>query len=427
MPRLKGKSSKGKKGKRKKIGKNESRTDRESEAERAKANASLWEARLKVTELSRTEYREAARGLAENNEELTKHQYQLERDLLHVIGFLKKQETEKDDMIDKLQHQLITQKESAQEEKQLLVETYGQRIADLENKYCEKVKEMQLLQSEFRMIKEFRRRKMELEKELDEVKENLRRTNKEHTDALSSAERRFLEEKQRLEKEAEKKIMMLAQRAHNEAVMQLDEVGRSVFKENVRLKEAFSYHLSEMDELKKEKKHLMDGNSELLQEKETNQMLVQEKVLQTAQKKTQVQELQQKVRSLESALEQVTLELENQVTRQQQTQEHSGQVQKLHKMLEIKDREINRVKKLARNIVEERTELEYFFLEALAQVKQEIVASRNHYRHMAHEAYLGKMMIATSGAEPYPKIRTFHNKEHSTNDVHQDLAEAEKW
>ncbi|KAM4662868.1 basal body-orientation factor 1 isoform 1-T1 [Discoglossus pictus] len=432
MPKLKGKAGKGKKGKRKKAGKSELRGDKESEAEKAKANAALWEARLKVTEFSRVEYREAARSLAENNEELTKHQYQLEKDMVDVIGFFKKQDMEKDELIEKLQQQLMTQKKSAQEERRVLVDTYRQKITDLEETCLEKANEMKLLQNEFKMIKEFRRRKVELENELDEIKENLITSNQEHEKAMNSMEHHFLEEKRRLEREAEKKIIMLAERAHNEAVMKLDKAGRSVFKENVRLKEALSYHMNEVEEIKKANEQLMNEKVQLLQEKETNELLVQGKIDESVQKKAQIQELQQNIKRLESALERMTLEAEREAQRRQQetqVQEQSVTVelQKLQKILEIKEREINRVKKMARNILEQRTEVECFFLEALGQVKQEIIASRNYYRQVAQDAYLSKMKEAASGTDQYPKIRTFHNKEHSTNDVHQDLTEAEKW
>lgn len=64
--------------------------------ERAKANASLWEARLEVTELSRVEYRDTSRRLAKNNEDLKKQQYKLEKDTMSVLSYLKKQDQEKD-------------------------------------------------------------------------------------------------------------------------------------------------------------------------------------------------------------------------------------------------------------------------------------------------------------------------------------------
>ncbi|OCT68141.1 hypothetical protein XELAEV_18039437mg [Xenopus laevis] len=432
MPKLKVKAGKGKKGKRKKAGKNEHRLDKESEVERAKANAALWEARLKVTEFSRVEYRDTARSLAQNNEDLTKQQYQLEKDMVEVIGFLKKQDLEKDELIEKLQQNLIAQKKSAQDEREKLVELYSKQISHLEENYSQKTNEMQIIQSEFKLMREFRRQKVELEKELDEVKESLWRANQDHKETLARMERRFFEEKQRLEKEAEKKIMMLAEKAHSEAIIQLDEARKSVFKENVRLKEAFSYHLKEMKDIKKSKKMQEDAKLHLLQEKETNDLLVQEKVSQVSQKKVQIQELQQNVKALECALERMTMEMEKDAQGKEHQvllQEQAGNVelQKLQKVLHMKEREMNRIKKLSRNILEERTEVESFFLEALWQVKQEIATSRNYYRQVAQSAYTSKMIQASLGKDQYPKIRTFHNKEHSTNDVSHDLSEAEKW
>lgn len=67
--------------------------------ERAKANASLWEARLEVTELSRIEYRDVSRRLAETNEDLKKQQYKMEKDIMSVLSYLKKQDQEKDNMV----------------------------------------------------------------------------------------------------------------------------------------------------------------------------------------------------------------------------------------------------------------------------------------------------------------------------------------
>ena len=67
--------------------------------ERAKANASLWEARLEVTELSRTEYRDTSRRLARCNEELKRQQYKMEKDTMSVLNHLKKQDQEKDNLV----------------------------------------------------------------------------------------------------------------------------------------------------------------------------------------------------------------------------------------------------------------------------------------------------------------------------------------
>ncbi|XP_032998701.1 basal body-orientation factor 1 [Lacerta agilis] len=404
----------------------------ESEADRAKAAASLWEARLEVTEISRKEYRAAARRLAQNNEELERQQRRLERDTVDVIGYLKKQDVEKEDLIEKLKLQLNEVKQKAKEENDELVEHYTKQLEEMEEKFNKKAKEIGLIQVELKMIMEFRKKKALLEKQLEDLNEIMEITEKEHQETICMLEKKFLEEKQRLEREAEKKIYMLAERAHHEAIMQLDAAGKAVFQENVRLHEALGYHMKETEELQKAKQKLEEKNAFLLQEKETNELLVQEKIRQITQQKTLIQDLQNKVKKLEDALYHMTREFKTEVESTQQKalmQNQAGQTEivKLQQLLEMKEREMSRVKKLARNILDQRTEVEKFFLDALEQVKQEIITSRKCYKQVAQDAYQRKMMAAFAGKDEYPKIRTFNNNEHSTNSVQMDLLEAEKW
>ncbi|ERE73487.1 hypothetical protein H671_5g14148 [Cricetulus griseus] len=373
--------------------------------ERAKANASLWEARLEVTELSRIEYRDTSRRLAKNNEDLKKQQYKLEKDTMSVLSYLKKQDQEKDNMIEKLKQQLVETKEKAKEEKEKLEHKYTMQINELEGQFHQKAKEIGMIQTELKTMKEFQKRKIVVEKELDE---------------------------HRLEQEAEKRIVMLAERAHHEAMMQLSTAGRNVFKENVYLHKALTYHLKEAETRQKTSEKLQESHSCLMHQKETNELLIKEKIMQLTQQKSQIQTLQKKVLSLENALTYMTTEFEAEVFKLQQKaiiENQAGKVEidKLQYLLEMKDKEMNRVKKLAKNILDQRTEVEQFFLDALNQVKQQILINRKHYKQIAQAAFNLKMSAACAGRTEYPRIRTFDGKEHSTNSVNHDLMEAEKW
>ncbi|XP_073494284.1 basal body-orientation factor 1 isoform X2 [Phyllobates terribilis] len=312
------------------------------------------------------------------------------------------------------------------------VETYKKQISCLEEECSHRAHEMQVIQSEFRMMKEFRRHKAELERELDEIKDRLFRAKKDHEKALSATERHFIEEKQRLEKEAEKKILLLAEEAHTEAVMQLGDVGRSVFTENVRLREAISYHMNQSHELQKTLLQLQDEKKRLLQDKETNQQLLEEKIHQVAERNSQIQAFQLRLRTLESALENNQQKEQTLPTTQKQLQPRTDpagnmDLLMLQQTLELKDREMKRVKRLAHNLLQERTQVERFFLEALEHVRQEIKSSRTYYQKVAQVAYHSQMRKAATGAEQYPKIRTFHHKKHSSNDVSHDLMAADNW
>ncbi|XP_045304118.1 basal body-orientation factor 1 isoform X1 [Leopardus geoffroyi] len=426
------------KGKDKKKGKNKGKDKKkiiksdESAVDRAKASASLWEARLEVTELSRIEYRDTSRRLAKSNEELKKQQYKMEKDTMSVLSYLKKQDQEKDNMIEKLKQQLNETKEKAKEENEKLEQKYILQINELEGEFQQKAKEIGMIQTELKTIKQFQKRKIQVEKELDDLKENLRNMERKHQETLRRLEGKFFEEKHRLEQEAEKKIIMLAERAHHEAIAQLNHAGRAVFKENVYLQKALAYHLKEADALQKNSQKLQETQTFLLHQKEINDLLVKEKIMQFTQQRLQIQTLQKKVVSLETALSCMTREFEAEVLKMQQQamiENQAGQVEidKLQHLLQMKDREMNRVKKLAKNILDERTEVESFFLDALHQVKQQILLGRKHYKKVAQAAFNFKMREACAGRTEYPQIRTFDGKEHSTNSITQDLMEAEKW
>lgn len=106
-----------------------------------------------------------------------------------------------------------------------------------------------------------------------------------------------------------------------------------------------------------------------------------------------------------------------------------SEIMKLQRTLELKTKEMNKIKKLAKIIIEQRTELETFFINALQHVKKQIALNRLQYRKDAFNAYQTRMLNAHVGQGEYPKIRTFNETFHgySTNSVFHDLEEATKW
>ncbi|KAM6069630.1 LOW QUALITY PROTEIN: basal body-orientation factor 1 [Theristicus caerulescens] len=374
---------------------------RASEEKRDEAAAALWEARRAATAASRAECREATRRPAGSEAALLWRQQGAEREAAAVTALLTQQGREKAEEVEKLKQELIDLKQQAQEEKKQMADYYAQQIKELEEKFQKKVREIRQIQLELKLIKEFHRKKAAVEKELED---------------------------KGLEDDVEKKQITMPETTQREAVLQLNSMGREVFKENVCLHGAFAYQLKETRELQKIKQKLEADKTLLLQEKETSEGLIRKKI-QINHQKAQIGDLQRKVEKLETALCCMTRESvrETQKTQHQvliESQASTVEIKKLQQLLEMKDREMNRVKKLARNILNERTEVERFFLDALEHVKQEIISSRKHYKKKAQTAYYRKMMEACAGR--FPKIKTFKNNINSTNSVYRDLEEAEK-
>ncbi|XP_042357237.1 basal body-orientation factor 1-like [Plectropomus leopardus] len=423
MPKKKiTKVKKAKAGKGKKEGKQESKADRESDIEKAKANAALWELRVQVTDQSLAQYREGCRKLARVNEELTNHLYRAEKDSIDITGFLKRQDATKEEKINMLQKSLKTQDARAREEQNKLVDDYTIQISEMKELFRKKSRDFNMIQDGMRKIEEFQKTKAQMEQELSDIRENMAVADKVHRENLNQMEYNFLKEKERLEKEAEKTIAHVVERAHNEAIVQLDDASRSVFKENVRLNEALKYHIKAAEDLQILTDSLVKENASLALDKNTFELMVKKNAAQIEAQKKELSKLRAKVASLEQQEEKK--EEERTLVSVQASQ---VELDKLQKVLSMRERELRHVKRLASTIVEQRTELEQFFHEALAQVKQEISASRVQYKKEALQAYHWRLREATAGKLKFPPIRTFHKSPHSTNSVYSDMEAAARW
>ncbi|KAM8915438.1 basal body-orientation factor 1-like isoform 2-T2 [Spinachia spinachia] len=420
-------------GKGKKEGKQETKAVKESDIEKAKATAALWELRLRVTDSSLVEYREASRTLARANEELTDRLYRAEQDAIDITGFLTRQDAAKEKKINALQKTLKVQEELARKELKRVVEDYTTQINNMKEQFMKKSRDFDMIQNGMKKIKEFQKRKSQMEQELIDIKENMDVADKNHRENLNKLEQRFLIEKDRLEKEAEKTIALVEERAHNEAIVQLDDASRSVFKENIRINEALKYHIKESEQLQILTNSMFKEKASLALDKNTLELMVKKNA---AQMEAQNKELS-KLRATVAYLEQALKLREEGPEREEEEEEKeetlvsipAGQVEleELRRLLSMREREMGNVKRLASGIVKQRTELEEFFHEALAQVKQEITASRSQYKKEALQAYHRRLREATAGKQKFPPIRTFRKGPHSTNSVYSDMEAAARW
>lgn len=138
-----------------------------------------------------------------------------------------------------------------------------------------------------------------------------------------------------------------------------------------------------------------------------------------------------KITSLEQALEQKAEKLEQEEQEKKKilvrAQDSLAEPERLQKVIALQEKQLQHIKSLARTIVEQRTDLERFFYDAVNHVKQEIMVSREQYRKEALLAYRQRMREATAGKIKFPPIRTFQKYPHSTNSVYSDMEAAAVW
>ncbi|XP_072313877.1 basal body-orientation factor 1-like [Eucyclogobius newberryi] len=425
------KAKKAKAGKGKKDGKQESKVDRETDLEKARSNAALWELRLQVTEQSLMQYRESCRTLARANEELTTDLYRVEKDSVDTTWFFNKQDASREEKIRSLQETLKNQTAQARDQEKQLISEYTQQLNEMKALFKQRSQDFNMIEEGMRRMKEFEIQKAQMEQEVADTRENMEKAEKKHREDLNQVEYEFFKEKARLEEEAERTIALVVQRAHSEAIVQLDDASRSVFRENVRLNEALKLHIKETEELQKQTRSLTKQNNALVLDKNTYEGIMKKNAAQISVQQEEISTLQSKVSSLEEVLKRKELQLKQEEEKQKQmsVSAEAGQVEldKLQKVLVMRDKELVHIKKLAAIIVEQRTELERFFHEALAEVKQEVMVSRSKYKKDALQAYRWTLKEADGGKIKFPPIRNFHKIPHSTNSVYSDMEAAAKW
>ncbi|XP_061649778.1 basal body-orientation factor 1-like isoform X7 [Phyllopteryx taeniolatus] len=360
----------------KKSGQREPKTDKEFALAQAKANIALWELKLRLTEETLAGYRESCGQLARANDQLSNKLAHMEREILDVSAHRQRQDAAKNDKVNVLHDMLKSQEGLALEQQNKLIRKSMEQAEEENRENCNKM------------------------------------------------EYRFFKEKAQLEREAEQMIAQVEEQAHHEAVLQLDDASRCVFKENVRLNETLKHHMKEAEELHKLVNSLTKKNTSLAMDKKTLEMLAKINAAKMVAQKEELTHLKEKVASLEQIVEH---KREEQECRQEKmllgSQAAEAELEKLQWVLSMRENELKQIKRLASGIMEQRTELERFFYEALAQVKEQIAARGLQYKKEAQRTYQWTLKQATAGRIKFPPIRTFQN----TNSVYSDIEKAAEW
>ncbi|KAJ3325341.1 hypothetical protein HDV06_004200 [Boothiomyces sp. JEL0866] len=310
------------------------------------------------------------------NEKLQENLISQEKDALQVIAALHKETEKKDSQIKDLLMNAKRVEENAEKAREAVMQEYTQKVEDMAAILNEKEAAFKIMQQEFTVIKDFRRKRHDLLKELEDSKAELVDTERRHQEIITRLEKKFFEEKIRLQKEANEKISELATKAHKEAVSNLKHTTKDVYKENIRISEALLYHVQDGQELGRINTDLESQNKQLLQEKELHSVIVKEKIIHSRNQEIEIKQLKQKIQNMEHALTHVVTEFEQErqligQLAKKELEEVKKVVTDLTNRLKSKSLEMKHIKRLAQHILDQRTELEVFFMEALETVKEE--------------------------------------------------------
>merc|ERR1719219_2918027 len=251
-----------------------------------------------------------------------------------------------------------------------------------------------------------------MQEEIEQIKKHLYKTTLEHENSVQNMERKFFDEKIKLEKEAGNRIAELAERAHSEAVRQLDVTTRQVYRDNVRLTDALSKHIEENTQIRKDNDNLRDSSEKLQLEIATNEKTVKRKILEARFYKDKATEMQLTVgkrdNELHQAIEYAEMDKSQAlVVVSTQNEGLEQQVARLQRALELQSHDMRKLRRAANKVLKQRSDVEQFLVTALDHTRQEIRNSRNTYIKAMELSYQAQMQKAFKGEADYPPVTTF--------------------
>lgn len=263
----------------------------------------------------------------------------------------------------------------------------------------------------------FKEMRGQLLAELEASRNQVKEKEKVHEEKLLVIERKFLEAKDRLQKEAQQKLIESRDIIRQEVWLEMDAETQKVRSENQRMVQELQFHEQTSDALQQQNDILRYQLSQLQMEVELIQEKEKEYALRGVRQRKRIKESGGKLKALEKSLGQTLRDIE--IERSQWHEEHSRELnaakketERLKHAYKLQSKELKKIKRLAQTILEQRNETEQFFHEALAQVKKEVRAQMSAVEEKKQATLSSSSkspLVFPSVRKPSPTDRTRRN------------------
>eukprot|EP01112_Ceratiomyxa_fruticulosa_P005397 TRINITY_DN1601_c0_g2_i1.p1 TRINITY_DN1601_c0_g2~~TRINITY_DN1601_c0_g2_i1.p1 ORF type:complete len:511 (+),score=142.15 TRINITY_DN1601_c0_g2_i1:101-1633(+) len=337
---------------------------------------------LEHTTKSLVETKQRVDRLVIENKGLEEVCNQIKEDSDIVINTLRNESHEKDEELERLKIIVAQNHEESEKQKDFLVKQYESHISELETTISRLELQIQGYKSELDTLSEFKANRETILADLDHYKKSLEEATVQNKEKVAKLERKYYEEKVRLQKEVNQKVAEIKKTSSEEAIKRLEEATKQVFVQNKKLEEELQVHIKGNDSLTKAKVIAEEEAKKLAREIELHEERLEEYAIINHKQSKEIAKLTEQISILENQHQQTkkTHEQEKETIQNRRNKEFEDQVldaKALRKLLELKTKELKNVRRLAQNVVLQRNELEQFFHEALDFTRAQIYAEKN--------------------------------------------------
>ena len=241
--------------------------------------------------------------------------------------------------------------------------------------------------------------------ELEATRAELAAQEERHQLELNQLERKFIDARDRMLAESNARMAQVKSALRQQVVAEIDQDSRRVRTENGRMARELQFHSDTSDTLAVQNEQMRQQIKKMGVELE----LASEKDMEYARRGVKqsrlIKDLTERVRKLERALSDALHDME--IERASWREKHDRELHEAQREADVargkfraQSKELRRVQKSAKAVLRERTELESFFHECLAQVKREAQEKREMEYRAARAAYSRSLRGGSGPAPP---------------------------
>ncbi|GAB9467953.1 hypothetical protein Gpo141_00005281 [Globisporangium polare] len=357
--------------------------------------------------------------LQEENETLRARHEKREQETHEFVSYFQKEIQTRDKQITKLTEELAGAKLSHALELEatlaLKESEYQQMHQSFSSKEESFTEQVFFLKEELNQLEMFKDMKETVHNKMKGLETQLQQEKEQGHDHVRDLERKFLEEKARLQKEHEKRIEIVKQQAKEDARNGLDADTRKIVTDNRRMGEELRFQLQMTEELQKEKQDFEARAKKYYMEMQISKAKEDEYAAQAQRQAREIKQLRSTIKDLEKKMTESLAASERdkyvEVSKNgRELEEMVLDVDGLRRLLRLKNKELRNLRRLAQTILDQRTDVEQFFIDALEYVKREIVDERKRTHDLEIERYHMEMKksqgLRTSASLRFPKLQS---------------------
>lgn len=218
----------------------------------------------------------------------------------------------------------------------------------------------------------------------------------------------IMNRKERIKEDYKQKTELEKEKAKLEAEKKISEIDKSIQQQNIRLHDEVELQKDVLQFIEKQKETIFEENLGYKKDLEAYVDTINDYAKKQFEQNVKIKDLKNKISMLDKSLAQIVqdFEKEKELLKYQNEQiekEQDEDILNYKEQIRLKEREIKNVKALCQMILDQRSDVEQFFLEALEQVKEEV----RKRKEMNKESSLPELNRSNS------KPSNFHRSENS--------------